>query len=162
MIYTVDPLPEVRLAMDNDVFSWLRNKNVQIQSRVKEHIKNTGNFPSLPSTTIFESTVGIEQQLANGKISETQASAFLARIAYLESLHNVLPLSTDAFRVAAHVIGRLGEKPSKKHWYDVLIVATAVVHGNGIASGNRKDMELIASKLPEAYLPLGLAIWRPT
>ena len=94
-----------------------------------------------------------------GVVVKTNAT-FLARIAYLESLHNVLPLSTDAFKVAAHLIGRLGKKLSRDLWYDIFIVATAVVHGHGIASGNREHMEMIARHLPETYLPMALAVWR--
>ncbi|MGH9764842.1 MAG: type II toxin-antitoxin system VapC family toxin, partial [Blastocatellia bacterium] len=43
---------------------------------------------------------------------------------------------------------------------DLLIAATALANGCGVATANRKDFELIESLLPTNLGPLYLAIWK--
>lgn len=115
----------------------------------------------LTSITVFEALQGLYQSLNNEKISEADFEQYKNRIDYLIGVHKILDFNGKAADIAAYICSKLGKSKSDKLWYDILIVATVLAHGFGLASGNQKDMKLIAANLPKEYTNLPLAIWRP-
>lgn len=157
----VDTLPETPLAFDNDVFTWLRNKNPEIQARVREHFDANSRFPALPAITLFETRNGIAKGLEKGSIKPESLIFIEKRIDELLDIHPVLDFNGPASSIAAHIVNCLGDSKSKKMWYDIMIVATALAHGHGVASGNTRDMVAIGNCLPDDNNLLQLAIWKP-
>ena len=63
---------------------------------------------------------------------------------------SVLPFDLGAATIAAYVFERIGKRKSNEKWADVLIASTAIAHGYGLVSQNKKDFELISRYLPPA------------
>ncbi len=74
--------------------------------------------------------------------------------------HSIIDFDQKASEIAAHIFARLSQSDKNKHWRDLFIVATAVSHNYGLATQNKKDMELIANHLPQD-IDLRLVIWKP-
>lgn len=70
----------------------------------------------------------------------------------------VLPFDQSAAEIAAYIIPRLPKNIPKDTLLDALIAATALAHGHGVATRNKKDFELIGQHIPD-HLTLRLAFW---
>ncbi|HRI04064.1 MAG TPA: type II toxin-antitoxin system VapC family toxin [Pyrinomonadaceae bacterium] len=156
----VTPVPSVPLAMDTDVFSDLTRGVAATRDFIQQHLANTGNFPSITSITIFERLIGIEAELRKRKITTEQAEQFRGGILQIAATYRILDFNAEAASIVAQIMVSLGENKSNKLWYDIMIVATAMAHKHGVATRNKKHMELIADNLPPEYDPLPLAIWK--
>jgi predicted nucleic acid-binding protein len=156
----IDALPQTLLAFDTDVFSHLRNRQPYIQAKLKTYFLNTRQLPALPAITVFESINGIDLELSKRKITDDEASFRKQRIRDLTEQHQILNFNEKTAEIASFVCSKLGKSKSNEHWYDIFIVATAVSHNYGLATQNKKHMELIANHLPKD-LDLRLAIWKP-
>jgi predicted nucleic acid-binding protein len=152
--------PELPLALDNDIFTHLRSKQKYALDKVKQHLFQTKRFPVVPSTTVFEVNFGIQKGLVKKAFTEEQANFQKQQIEQLLLNYPVIDFNQSASEIAAYIFARLSKTDKNKHWRDLFIVATAVAHNYGLASQNRKDMELIANYLPGG-LDLRLAIWKP-
>ncbi len=73
----------------------------------------------------------------------------------------VLDFDERAASIAAHIFPRLSQSQRNRHWRDILIAATALAHGCGVATRNKDDFELIGRDLPSHSRILHLAIWKP-
>lgn len=155
----IDSPPELPLALDNDVFTHLRNKQPYVLEQIKKHRSNTGKLPVISALTVFEANFGVQKALAANKISETQATLQIQVINVLSVNHTVISFDQRASEIAAYIFARLSQSDRNKHWRDAFIVATAVAHNYGLATQNKRDMELIANHLPDS-LDLRLAIWK--
>ena len=155
----IDSPPELPLALDNDIFTHLRNKQKFILEQVKKHYSNTRKLPVIPSLTIFEANFGIQKALVTNKISSEQADFQFQVINILSANHTVISFDQRASEIAAYIFARLSKSDKNQHWRDLFIVATALAHNYGLATQNKRDMELIAKHLPE-NLNLRLAIWK--
>jgi len=155
----IEALSETPLAYDNDVFTLLRNKNKSIQERVSIHFTNTKQFPALPAITVFEAFQGLEQN--RKKITTEEYQFRKGRINELITTHRILDFDEKAAQIAAHVCSELGKSKCNELWYDILIVATVLASRFGLATGNKRHMELIAEHLPKENNLLQLAIWKP-
>ena len=152
--------PELPLALDNNIFTHLRNKQKYVLDNIKNHLFNPKSFPVIPSTVVFEATFGIQKSLVKQNLTEEQASFQQKEIDKLLLSCSVIDFNQKASEIAAYIFARISQSDRNKHWRDLFIVATAISHGYGLVTQNKRDMELIASYLPED-VDLRLAIWKP-
>ncbi len=155
----IESPPELSLAIDNDIFTHLRNKQQYVLEQVKKHFSNTRKLPAIPSLVIFEANFGVQKALINNKISIEQADSQFRVINNLSTSHTVISFDQRASEIAAYIFARLSKSDKNQHWRDLFIVATAISHNYGLATQNKRDMELIAAHLPE-NLDLRLAVWK--
>jgi predicted nucleic acid-binding protein len=159
--------PETPLVLDSDVFTHLRNNHKYVNGKISEYLRITKQFPALTSITVFEASVGTQNQLAENSLSEEQAFIYQQRLSNFIQRHKILPFDQKAAEIASYIYPRIPRKELRKDkgkeknfWKDIFIVSTAIAHNFGLATQNKKDMELIANHLPEG-LDLRLAIWKP-
>jgi predicted nucleic acid-binding protein len=148
--------PEMSLALDNDVFTHWRSQQPYALKEITAYQSRHKVVSALTSTTVFEALSGIEAEAAKNKNVEQY------RIRAEQLIQNciVLPFDQNAAAIAAYVFPRLSQGERKWHWRDVFIAATAIAHRYGVATGNKKDFELIDKHLPPGHR-LYLAIWKP-
>lgn len=158
MLITDSPR-EVPLALDNNVFTHLRNKQSYVLERVKKHLIHIRKLPVIPSLIIFEANFGIQKALVKNEISNEQANFQTQQINTLADHHTVIDFNKQAAEIAAYIFARLSQSDKNKHWRDVFIVATSIAHNYGLVTQNRKDMELISKHLPP-QMDLRIAIWK--
>src|SRR2546429_126784 len=156
----VAPLTETSLVVDTDVFTHWRNRNTYVLDQVASYFKNLKEFPALTSMTVFEALSGVEKELVKGKITEEKATQYQARIEELSSNMTQLAFDKTSATIAAYVYQRLAQSERNKHWRDIFIAATALGHGYGVATTNRRDFELIAAHLPNSNPVLRLGLWK--
>lgn len=157
----IEPLPESSIAIDNDVFTWLINKNSKIQQLIFENFKQVKQFAAIPSVVIFEKMIGLESALKNNKLTLNQYLYTKKRIEELLSVHPTADFNREAAEISAYICAQLGTNESNRMWYDIQIVATALAHNYALASGNTKDMLKIADNLPAYKSQLRLTTWKP-
>jgi predicted nucleic acid-binding protein len=155
-----DAHPETPLALDTSVFTHLRNKHPQIIKRVKNHFAHTKQYPAVPAMTIFEVRFGLEQEVAKKMITIESAEFYRRRIDELTDEYPILSFNQKSAEIAAYVFARLSNSDRNQLWQDLFIVATTVANNYGLATHNKRDMELIAKNLPSG-LYLSLSIWKP-
>ena len=152
-------LPETSLCLDTDVFTLLRNNNNQIRTKIRAYQLVNKTFPAISAITVFEANWGIQNELARNKISMEAAQSYQTNIDnFLDSME-ILPFDRKAGELAAYIFGQLSQAEKNKHWQDVMIVATSISKGFGLATRNIKDAKLIAEKLPNHEF-LKVADWR--
>lgn len=156
----VEALPESALAMDTNVFTWVRKDNLYIKAKIGEYIIINKQPPALPAITVFEALFGIEKAYESNKITEEEYLTAKSKIDFFTNLHTILDYNLQSSKIAAFICAKLGKRKSGELWDDIQIVATVLAHNYGLASSNKKDMEAIASVLP-AELILRLAVWKP-
>ena len=154
-----DAPPEYPLALDNDIFTHLRTRQPYVLKYIVQNLYDSGKLAVIPAMTLFEARFGIEKSFANKKISTELANIQLQQINILADQHTVIDFNQKATEIAAYVFARLSQSDRNKHWRDVFIVATAIANGYGLATQNRKDMELIAKNLPPDIF-LRIAVWK--
>src|SRR5437016_708973 len=162
----VDASPETPLVLDTDIFSHLRNSQKYVEKNIDAYFSRMKQLPALTAITVFEAAVGIESQIAQNSVTEVQANTYQRRIHHFMQRHEILAFDRKAAEIAAHIYPRVprGELRKEKgkeksFWKDIFIVSIVIAHNYGLATGNRSDMELIASHLPED-LDLPLAVWK--
>ena len=156
----IDSPSDLHLAIDTNIFTHLRNKKLYVLEQIKKHFINTRSLPVIPAITFFEANFGIQNALVKRKITEEQAKLQTQEINRILANHTIISFNQRASEIAAYIFARLSQSDRNKHWRDVFIVATAIAHNYGLATQNKRDMELIANHLPEG-LDLRLAIWKP-
>ena len=154
-------LPETLLVLDNDSLTHWRNKQAYIEKEISSYITRHKQPPSLTAITIFEALYGVEASLVKISISDEEAKRYIDRMGKLMEACVILPFDQNAAAIAAYVFPRLSRADRNTHWKDVLVAATALANGHGIATQNKRDFELIAGCLPPNYPLLRLAIWKP-
>ncbi|CAN5656440.1 hypothetical protein BH20ACI4_BH20ACI4_03430 [soil metagenome] len=155
----IDSPPELPFALDNNVFTHLRNKQFYILQKIRKHRSDTMKLPVIPSLTVFEANFGIQKALFTKSISDEQANHQLQQISYLSAIHTVIDFNQQAAEIASYIFARLSQSDKNKHWRDTFIVATALAHNYGLATLNQKDMKLIANNLPP-NTDLRIAVWK--
>lgn len=159
MLITDSP-SELPLAIDTNILTHLRNKQSYVLKQVENHFRNTRKLPAIPSLTVFEANAGIQKALATNQITNEQADFQLQIINTLSAHHTVISFDQKAAEIAAYIFARLSKSDKNKHWRDLFIVATAIAHNYGLATQNKRDMELIANHLPP-NMDLRIAVWKP-
>jgi len=156
----IESPPETPLVLDTDIFSHLRNKKEYVLTNIKTHFSNTKQFPAITSVTVFEAVQGIESEFFKNNISLEQANLYRQRINELIQVHRVLSFDQRAAEIAAFIFPRLSKSERSKHWRDLYIVSIAVANNYGLASQNRRDIEIIAKHLPKGFEYLRLSVWQ--
>lgn len=158
------PLIEVSswefLVLDNDVFTHWRNGQLYVKREIDGYVDRFQKPPALTSAAVFEALYGIEHELSKDKITEEQAANYHNRINQLIQPCEVLSFDSAAAEIAAYICANVGKSNYNKHWNDIFIAATALAHGHGVATQNKKDFELIANHLPQSHQFLSLAVWK--
>lgn len=153
-------LPETSLVLDTNVFTHWRNNQPYLLREIAEYFKRLKSPPALTSMTVFESLSGIESESAKNRITVEQARQYRSRIEVLSQSCTVLPFDNKAAIISAYIYPRLPTNMPKGLLRDVFIAATALAHGYGVATQNRRDFELIANNLSPNNPLLRLAIWK--
>src|ERR1043165_9577706 len=151
-------LTETSIVLDNDIFNAWRYGDQRVLVAITEYQSRLELFPALTSMTIYQALYGVKNKSI--KPDEPNEQTKQARI-WTEQLVkscDVLPFNQPAGEIAAYIVPRLSKNIPKGTLIDAFIAATALAHGYGVATRNRKDFELIASYTPINSI-LRLAIW---
>jgi len=155
-------LPETPLVLDTCVLTDWRYAKPAIRQQIVDYTyKHNGIAPALASMTVFEVLHGLEKEfLKPGRPTERDNADLLKTRAFIEQSSAILPFDERAAGIAAYVFPRTTKSERDKNWYDVLIAATALAHGYGVATSDRTDFELIGRHLSDDHPLLYLAIWK--
>jgi len=155
-------LPETPLLLDTCILTGWRYSKPAIHRQIDDYIfRHEGLAPALASITVFEVLHGFEKEfLKPGRSSEQDNTDLRRTKDFIEQSAAVLPFDEVAAGIAAYVFPRLTNSERSKNWSDVLIAATALAHGYGVATADRKDFELIGRHLSDDHPLLYLAIWK--
>ncbi|HEU4386402.1 MAG TPA: PIN domain-containing protein [Blastocatellia bacterium] len=154
-------IDDTSLVLDTDVLTDWRYGHANTRQAIKDYISRLNRPPALASINVFEAVHGFERILAKPGADIERVRADLAKTEKFIGLCTVLSLDENAARIAAYVFARLPKKSQNAHWCDVLIAATALSHGFGVATRNWKDFDLIAAHLPATNQVLRVALWKP-
>lgn len=156
---TESPPPGTSLALDTDVLTHWRTHQPNILRAIEGYQMEFKSPPALTSFTVFEVLCGFEKEAARKRLlSESTQRALLVTQGLVAGC-TVLPFDQRAAAIAAYVFERIGRRKSNEKWADILIASTAIAHGYGLVSQNKKDFELITDYLP-ADQRLYLTVWR--
>lgn len=155
------PLANTSLILDNDLFTHWRNKHPYVLRAIAEYTSRLKQSPALTSVTLFETLWGVENAAVKKEVTDEESMRYRGRIEQLSESCEVLPFDSTASAIAAYSFARLSRSEQKKLWRDLFTTATALAHGHGVATRNRRDFELIAKNLPSNFPLLRLAIWNP-
>jgi len=151
-------LTETSIVLDNDIFNAWRHGDQRVLVAIADYQSRLEFFPALTSMTVFQALYGFENKSI--KPDEPNERTKQARI-WTEQLVkscDVLPFNQRSAEIAAYIVPRLSKNIPKGTMIDAFIAATALAHGYGVATRNRKDFEIIASYTP-GNLILRLATW---
>lgn len=152
---------ETLLALDNDVFTDLRNRRPNIVDLVEDYRRSHKLLPPLTAMTVFQARFGFDKEIARlGALGEHFEESRV-RMEQMVKDCGVLEINDRAAAIASHIFARLSASERNRHWADVFITATALAHGYGVATRNQSDFELIGQHLPPFAPDLYLAIWKP-
>lgn len=152
-------LATTSLVLDNDIFSaWRYGRDPRVQDGIADHQIKLKSFPALTSITVYQALYGFENKsIKPGEPSEQTKQGHNNTKRLIASCL-VLSFDQRAAEIAAYTVPRLAKNMSKEFLLDVLIAATALAHGYGVATRNKKDFELIATQIPDNLI-LQLANW---
>ncbi len=152
--------PDIRVALDTNILTAWRYGEQNILREVIAYQATHKLLPALTSITVFESLHGFESGAKESGVQDSSANEGLERIKFFIENCSILDFNQTAATVAAYVCGRLSKNMSRDLLKDVFIAATALAHGYGLVSRNRKDFMLIADHLPPSHPILRLAVWK--
>jgi predicted nucleic acid-binding protein len=151
---------ETLLAFDTSVFSNWRRGRQDTKARILEYLAlHEGVMPALTSMTVFEVLLGIEKETVRHPSKDVEQHRKNTQKLF-DEIGTVLPFSDMAAELAAYLYARLGRSKQGRHWQDILITATALANGYGVATANAADFRMIGDLLPAGWEPLYLAIWK--
>lgn len=161
-------LPDTPLALDSDVLKDWRHQKQNVIREINAYLSVHKRPPALTAIVVFEALHGFEikanQPSANKGLLKRDRDETERLIQYCSLLPSgsspigVLSFDQNAAAIAAYIAGKLKNKTILK---DILIAATALAYGHGVATRNEKDFKLIAANLPPDHPMLRLAIWKP-
>jgi predicted nucleic acid-binding protein len=154
-------LSETSVVLDTNILIDWRYGKLHVQQAVSDYIARAKKPPALTSINVFEVLYGFENSVArSGSLDQRTAYDRMKSEALIQAC-SVLPFDQTAATIAAYIYPRLSQSERNKHWKDLFIASTALAHGHGIATRNRKDFELMANHLPSSHSLLRLAVWKP-
>jgi predicted nucleic acid-binding protein len=136
--------------VDSDTLSELSRGRPRVVARATEYLERHGRL-TISSVTVFERLRGYRLALRLGKPLERQLRAF----EMLAASCIVLAVDAAVADRAARVWAQLGTR-GRRAVGDILIAATASVHGLPLVSRNRRDFEPM-TKVED--VPLRLVDW---
>ena len=148
--------PEALLVVDNDLFSHWRTSHEYVRLGFDRYLSRHKRLPALASIVVFETLSGFPRDLS-GSV-ESRLAEKSGRLQELVRSTEVLPFDLRAAELAAVIFTRLTRKQQRRN--DLFIAATALAHGCGVATRNRKDFEAIGSLLPADFGLLYIDAWR--
>lgn len=151
-------LTETSLVLDNDIFNLWRYGHQRILGSITDYQSKLKLFPFLTSMTVYQALSGIENKSIKPDEPNEQTKRARAEMERLFRECEVLPFNQRSAEIAAYIAPRLSKNMPKGTLVDVFIAATALAHGYGVATRNRKDFELIANQTPNSLI-LRLADW---
>src|SRR5215210_3853272 len=151
-------LTETSLILDNDIFNAWRYRDERVLRAIADYQSRIKLLPALTSMTVYQALFGFENKSI--KPDEPSEQTKRARISteQLVKSCDVLPFNQRSAEIAAYIVPRLSKNIPKGTLVDAFIAATALAHGYGVATRNRKDFELIASHTPND-VTLRIAVW---
>lgn len=156
----VEPLPNIPLALDNNILDGWRRQQHGVLIAITDYIARFKTPPALPAIVVFEMMDGFHHAIAKaGQITPLMQQA-LTNTKNLTQLCPILEFNNSAANIAGFITGHLSRNISKNDLNDVFIAATVLAHGYGIVTRNRKDFELIANHLPTTHPVLYLTNWK--
>lgn len=153
-------LPDVVVALDNDVLNDWRFRKPATLKAINEYIGLVKAPPVLPSTTIFEMVRGFEKAVVKSGGVNERLRRDREKAQELIKECSLLSFNQEAAEIAAYIFPHLSKSERNRLWTDVFIAATALAHEHGIATRNRSDFELIAQHIPANYPPLRIEVWK--
>jgi predicted nucleic acid-binding protein len=153
-------LPENSLVLDNDIFNaWRYGRDQRVLRAIANYQSRIKLFPFLTSMTVYQALYGFENKsIKPDEPNEQTRQARIRTEQLIQACGDTLPFNQRAAEISAYIVPRLSKNIPKGTLVDVFIAATALAHGYGVATRNRKDFELIASHTPND-LTLRLAVW---
>lgn len=124
--------------VDSDTLSELARGHAMVTRRAREYLVEHGRL-SFSAVTVFERLRGYRAALADGKRYEDHLRAFEA----LCALSRVIAVDATVANRAAGYWAALPPR-ARRAVGDILIAATAAVHGMAVVTRNRKDFAPIA------------------
>ncbi|HVF57713.1 MAG TPA: PIN domain-containing protein [Pyrinomonadaceae bacterium] len=152
-------LPETLLVLDSNILTAWRYQKPGILEALASY-QSRHKLIALSSLTVYEIIYGFENSLAKAQGNTEQTKLDFIKADQLINSCIVLPFDQKSAKVAAYMVPRLPKSIPKDTLLDALIAATALAHGYGVATRNRKDFELIGSHTPDDLI-LRLAVWTP-
>lgn len=127
------------VVLDSDTLSELSRGHPKVVARARAYLQRHGRL-TVTAISVFERLRGYRAAIRRGKPYEEQLRRFEAFVAGCA----VLPFDTVAADRAASIWAALGVR-ARRALSDVLIGATAGVHGMPLATRNRRDFAPIAA-----------------
>ena len=152
----VPALESSPLVIDTDVFSEWRRGEADVRARVRGYIRSAGGMPAVTAVTAHEAFFGIWKEEVKRR-DDPRFHTAREQLGTLLSTFVVLDFDLRAAEISAEIFARLGKRRSNENRNDIYIAASALAHGYGLATRNKKDFDLIGNALPILNLPL--AIW---
>lgn len=156
---TEPPPPGTSLVLDTNVLTHWRTRRPNVLRAINDYQEEFKIPSALTSFTVFEVLCGFEKKAARSRVLSDSNRRAREELEWLVEGCWVLPFDLGAATIAAYVFERIGKRKSNEKWADILIASTAIAHGYGLVSQNRKDFDLIAKYLPPAQ-KLYLTIWQ--
>ncbi|MGH9768781.1 MAG: type II toxin-antitoxin system VapC family toxin [Blastocatellia bacterium] len=159
MATTIAP-DSLKLVLDTDILTDWRYQRSHAMQAVHGYLARFNAFPQLTAMTVFEARFGIENKAVKSGVVDQRLERDRADLERLVQACGVLEIGDKATAIAAYISARLSDRERKKHRADIFIAATALTHGYGVATRNRRDFEMIGQYLPPYAPVLYLAIWK--
>ncbi|MHB8873682.1 MAG: PIN domain-containing protein [Myxococcaceae bacterium] len=125
--------------LDTDTLSEFSRGQGLLLNRARTYLERNGRF-TFSAITVFERLRGYLSAIEEGRPLEPQLAQFEA----LVRSSIVLPIDSLVANEAASIWAAVGAK-RRKALGDILIAATAIVHGLPLVTRNRRDFEFLAS-----------------
>ncbi|HLL16929.1 MAG TPA: PIN domain-containing protein [Pyrinomonadaceae bacterium] len=152
-------LTETSLVLDNDIFNaWRYGRDQRVRKAIADYQSRIKLFPALTAMTVYQALAGFENKSIKPDEPNEQTKQARIETEQLIKACDVLPFTQSAAEIAAYIVPRLSKNIPKGTLVDVFIAVTALAHGYGVATRNRKDFEQIANHTPD-NLVLRLAAW---
>jgi len=152
-------LTETSLVLDSNILTAWRYQKRGIIEAIASY-QSSHKPLALSAITVYEALYGFEKTLAKAQGNVEQTRLDYTKTEQLIDSCNVLSFNQNSAKIAAYIVSRLSKNIPKDTLLDALIAATALAHGYGVATHNKKDCELIGKHTPDDKF-LRLAIWTP-
>jgi predicted nucleic acid-binding protein len=155
-------LPDTLLVLDTCTLTEWRYQLPGIKREIQAYtLHHNGMTSALTSITVFEALHGFQKEsLKTGRPTERDKADLETTKRLIKESSAVLPFNERAAEIAAYVFPRLTRTQRSDNLCDLLIAATALSHGYGVATSDRSDFGLIGQKISDDYPLLYLAIWK--
>jgi tRNA(fMet)-specific endonuclease VapC len=131
-----------RVLLDTDIVSAILNRDSRVLSSAQEYYAAHGRF-TYSIITQFEILRGLKARNVKRKLTDFRK---------INRLNEVLPLTDEIVEQAADIFAELHRKGSLINDADILIGATALVHGMAVATNNERHFSTITGLQVENWL----------